>query len=124
MSRDDPGGHPADAGPQTIHRLLTVVDAAFLILGAGTISRRNLRLGRGDRGGTLRVALFVFTFLMLRWVLGREKACRDWTVRMPQDRLPARASGFESRLRHQQPRRSLRRISMEAAPTPSGSLPE
>jgi serine/threonine-protein kinase len=40
----------------------------FGLLGGGTLlARRNLRLGRGDRRGAFRIALYLFTMQMLWW---------------------------------------------------------
>ena len=53
-----------------------VARAAFVfmvlsVLGAGVVfARRNLRMGRGDRRGALRVAAFVFTLSLLAWLVG------------------------------------------------------
>ncbi|HXM78865.1 MAG TPA: hypothetical protein VOA00_06495, partial [Thermoanaerobaculia bacterium] len=40
-----------------------------LLIGGSLLARRNLRLGRGDRRGALRVATFIFTCFMLDWAL-------------------------------------------------------
>ena len=40
-----------------------------LLVGGSLLARRNLRLGRGDRRGALRVAAFIFTCFMLDWAL-------------------------------------------------------
>jgi serine/threonine-protein kinase len=40
-----------------------------MVVGGTVVARRNLRLGRGDRRGALRVASFVFFLLALAWVL-------------------------------------------------------
>jgi serine/threonine-protein kinase len=40
-----------------------------VVVGGTLVARRNLRLGRGDRRGALRVASFVFSLLGLAWVL-------------------------------------------------------
>jgi serine/threonine-protein kinase len=40
-----------------------------LLVGGGLLARRNLRLGRGDRRGALRVAAFVFFCWMVDWAL-------------------------------------------------------
>jgi Protein kinase domain len=51
-----------------------VVQAVFilifftLLLGAALLARRNLRLGRGDRKGALRLAGFVFVAEMIAWL--------------------------------------------------------
>jgi serine/threonine-protein kinase len=42
--------------------------AAGLLGGGVLLARRNLRLGRGDRRGALRLAAFTFTIAMLQWV--------------------------------------------------------
>jgi serine/threonine-protein kinase len=42
----------------------------LLVLGTGIfLAHRNLRLGRGDRKGALRFGLFVWTIMMLSWLL-------------------------------------------------------
>jgi serine/threonine-protein kinase len=40
---------------------------AALVIG-GVLARRNLRLGRGDKAGALRVSLVVFALLILQWL--------------------------------------------------------
>ncbi len=40
-----------------------------LLIGGSLIARRNLRLGRGDPRGALRVAAFIFVCFMLDWAL-------------------------------------------------------
>jgi len=40
-----------------------------VVVGGTVVARRNLRLGRGDRRGALRVASFVFFLSVLAWVL-------------------------------------------------------
>ncbi len=40
------------------------------IMGAALLARRNLRLGRGDRRGAFRLALYMFALVMLHWLLG------------------------------------------------------
>ena len=40
-----------------------------VVVGGIMVARRNLRLGRGDRRGALRVASFAFSLLALAWVL-------------------------------------------------------
>jgi serine/threonine-protein kinase len=48
---------------------VTVLLALFLavLIGAVFLARRNLRLGRGDRRGAFRLAVFVLVILMLAW---------------------------------------------------------
>jgi serine/threonine-protein kinase len=40
-----------------------------LLIGGSLLARRNLRLGRGDRRGAMRVAAFIFVCFMLDWAL-------------------------------------------------------
>jgi serine/threonine-protein kinase len=40
-----------------------------LLVGGSLLARRNLRLGRGDRRGGIRVAAFIFVCWMLSWAL-------------------------------------------------------
>ncbi len=40
-----------------------------LLVGGALLARRNLRLGRGDRRGALRVAAFIFICFLLAWAL-------------------------------------------------------
>jgi hypothetical protein len=49
-----------------------VLASIFLLLLAAcvTLARRNLRLGRGDRQGAWRLAMYVFALGLLSWVLG------------------------------------------------------
>jgi hypothetical protein len=43
--------------------------AAALLLAGLLMARRNLRLGRGDRAGALRLGAFAFVLVMLQWLL-------------------------------------------------------
>jgi serine/threonine-protein kinase len=52
------GGPPSSATP--VSQVSVLVLALAMPLGGFLLARRNLRLGRGDRKGALRVALFVF----------------------------------------------------------------
>jgi serine/threonine-protein kinase len=45
-----------------------------MMAGALLLARRNLRLGRGDRKGATRLALFVVVALMLSWAIGASHA--------------------------------------------------
>jgi hypothetical protein len=62
--------------PQVAIGVFTAADVILLlllavtILGASFLAARNLRLGRGDRRGALRVAAFVFIMRSLHWALG------------------------------------------------------
>ena len=49
--------------------LIGIVTFLAVLVGGGLIARRNLRLGRGDRRGALRLAAFVFVSFLLSWIL-------------------------------------------------------
>jgi hypothetical protein len=52
---------PAASGPATpVGSLAVAILALVLPVGGGVLAHRNLRLGRGDRKGAFRVALFIF----------------------------------------------------------------
>ena len=60
---------PLPAGARILQAVLVVL--FFVILcGAGLLARHNLRLGRGDRRGALRLAGFVFMMTMASWAIG------------------------------------------------------
>ncbi len=40
-----------------------------LLIGGSLLARQNLRLGRGDRRGAIRIAVFIFVCFMLDWAL-------------------------------------------------------
>ncbi len=62
--RLDPQGWVRWALPLFVLTLL-----ALLTLGCVLLALRNLRLGRGDRRGALRIAVVVFALRMLQWLL-------------------------------------------------------
>ena len=47
---------------------------ATLLIGAGWLGRRNVRLGRGDRRGATRLAVATFGLVLLMWILGNSHA--------------------------------------------------
>src|SRR2546425_5726982 len=47
----------------------TTLFRSILIAGTSFFARRNLRLGRGDRRGALRISLYVLACYVLGWVL-------------------------------------------------------
>jgi len=50
-------------------------------LGGGVFfARRNLRLGRGDRRGAMRLSLFIFTSLLLGWIVGEHHVSSVWEL--------------------------------------------
>lgn len=46
-----------------------VVVLIFLLVGGLIFARRNIRLGRGDRRGALRISIYVFGVTMVAWLL-------------------------------------------------------
>jgi serine/threonine-protein kinase len=56
-------------GERAVLWILIVLSLSVLIVGT-MLSRRNLRLGRGDRRGALRLAAFVFVASMVSWFFG------------------------------------------------------
>jgi hypothetical protein len=61
---------------ETIERLaLTAISISvvlFSLLGGSYLAWRNVRLGRSDRQGAFRLALFAFCILMLSWLTGSD----------------------------------------------------
>jgi predicted Ser/Thr protein kinase len=57
--------------PVGVRILLVVIVVLFfaMLIGAVLLARHNLRLGRGDRRGALRLASFVFAGTLLDWLL-------------------------------------------------------
>src|SRR5437763_3089283 len=55
---------PADR----IVQALVVLIFFVILLGAALLARRNLKMGRGDRRGALRLAAFVFVLEMIAWL--------------------------------------------------------
>ena len=56
-------------GERAVIAIITVLSLSVLIVSA-MLARRNLRLGRGDRRGALRLAAFVFVASMVAWFFG------------------------------------------------------
>jgi hypothetical protein len=59
-----------DKGQQFLVLLIIIA----CIIGGGLLARRNLRLGRGDRKGAFRLALYVLVVSILGWLLGANHA--------------------------------------------------
>ncbi len=59
---------PIPAGARIFLAVVVVIFFAMM-LGAALLARHNLRLGRGDRRGALRLASFVFAMTLLDWLL-------------------------------------------------------
>lgn len=64
--RVDPNIAVRSEAGKTMFNALTVM----VLIAAVLLSRRNLRLGRSDRKGAHRVAVYIFSFRMLVWVFG------------------------------------------------------
>ena len=61
---------PSESGPGfNAFELFGVSVFTVLLIGGSLLARRNLRLGRGDRRGAMRVAAFIFVCLMFNWAL-------------------------------------------------------
>jgi serine/threonine-protein kinase len=58
-------------GGRTLRLVFLFNLAFFLVVGVGALllARRNLKLGRGDRAGAYKLAVFTFTALMAQWVI-------------------------------------------------------
>ena len=63
------GATPPSPFAQIIGVLASVIMPGLMVVGA-VLARGNLKAGRGDRAGALRVATFVFTTSMVAWALG------------------------------------------------------
>jgi serine/threonine protein kinase len=50
--------------------IAAAVLALIVLTGACLLARRNLRLGRGDRKGAFKLALFIFILQMVAWLFG------------------------------------------------------
>ena len=58
---------PEGAGERLVQALAIAI-FFMILLGAALLARRNLRMGRGDRRGALRLAAFVFVAEMIAWL--------------------------------------------------------
>jgi serine/threonine-protein kinase len=63
MTEFKPGGREVLVG------IILGIFIGLLVCAGAMIARRNLRLGRGDRKGAFRLALFIFTTNLLGWAL-------------------------------------------------------
>jgi serine/threonine-protein kinase len=55
---------------ETFATAISVTILFGVLISGVLLARRNLRLGRGDRRGAFRIALFMFVVFVLPWVLG------------------------------------------------------
>ena len=56
--------------PERILQAAVIVIFMVILVGAALLARHNLRLGRGDRKGALRLAGFVFILTNISWLFG------------------------------------------------------
>jgi serine/threonine-protein kinase len=66
----DAPGRPTGKVFSPIAAVMHIAANVLAILGGALLARRNLRLGRGDRRGAFRLALYMFSLVMLHWVFG------------------------------------------------------
>lgn len=59
---------PPESGRQRALILILIAVIIITLVGSALLARRNLRLGRGDRRGAVRVAFVYFTVQMLVWL--------------------------------------------------------
>jgi serine/threonine protein kinase len=65
----DPGGSSRTSSRELASVALWFSLVVAVMLGALLLARNNIRIGRGDRRGALRLAIFVFSLYMLSWLL-------------------------------------------------------
>jgi hypothetical protein len=53
---------------------------AVVLAGGVTVAYHNFRLGRGDRAGAMRLAIFAFSVTVLTWLLAAQHVQRPWEV--------------------------------------------
>jgi hypothetical protein len=56
--------------PERILQAAVIVIFMVILVGAALLARHNLRLGRGDRKGAMRLAGFVFVLTIVSWLFG------------------------------------------------------
>jgi serine/threonine-protein kinase len=68
---DTPGRQKESEGDQSTTILISSLLTLFVIvlIGGLLLARRNLRLGLGDRKGAFRVSFFLFSVMLLRWII-------------------------------------------------------
>jgi serine/threonine-protein kinase len=60
--------------------LIALFIAGITIIAAAVFAQRNVRAGRGDRRGALRLAGFVFLAMFLSWLFGESHVATLWEV--------------------------------------------
>lgn len=56
----------------TAAALILIIVLAIVVAGAVVLARRNLRIGRGDRAGAFKLAVFIFSVMTLGTVIGAD----------------------------------------------------
>ena len=69
---------PSETG-DTIANTIQLVLFGAVLIGGFLLARRNLRRGRGDRKGALRLSVFVFCGVVLVWVFGNWHPVPSWS---------------------------------------------
>jgi hypothetical protein len=82
--------YPWTRPPRTGSTMLTATERAALvpiifilaatIVGAAVFAQRNVRAGRGDRRGALRLSAFVFAAMFVSWFFGESHVATLWEV--------------------------------------------
>ena len=82
--------YPWTRPPRTAPTLLTATERgalvpiffilAAMIVGAVVFAQRNVRAGRGDRRGALRLSAFVFAAMFVSWFFGERHVATLWEV--------------------------------------------
>jgi hypothetical protein len=82
--------YPWTRPPRTASTMLTATERAALVpiffilaatvVGAAVFAQRNLRAGRGDRRGALRLSAFVFAAMFVSWFFGESHVATLWEV--------------------------------------------
>jgi len=66
------------SGLGALSDVMFVVAAAVCGIGGWFLARRNMRRGRGDRQGALRIAMFIFTGEFIGWALSAHFVSNAW----------------------------------------------
>lgn len=65
---------------ERVSQVIGLLILGALLVGGVLFARRNLRLGRGDRRGAFRLALFVFALLAAAWLFGASHVASFYEV--------------------------------------------
>jgi serine/threonine-protein kinase len=67
-------------GAERLAAAIALVIAGVTLIAAALFAQRNLRAGRGDRRGALRLSTFVFLAMLLSWLFGESHVPTLWEV--------------------------------------------